>query len=78
MTYVIFNSEQEGNAFVEEMNALYECPYYAENGYIMERWDYLKKSVTEEKWYCRKPTQIQQITYEEIAAIPLEWIIGEE
>ena len=43
MSFLVWGSQKEAEDSLLAINAMYGCPYLAENGYRMDRWDSVVK-----------------------------------
>ncbi len=55
MTFLIWNDQIEAEDSLAAVNAVYGCPYVAENGYRMDLWDTLVLSRDGSQWGFYKP-----------------------
>jgi len=55
MTFLVWGDQQDAEASLAAVNAVYGCPYEAGNGYRMERWDTVIASRNATEWGFFKP-----------------------
>ena len=57
MTFLVWNNEQDANDSLIAINEMYGCPYIDENGYRMDQWDVIQKSLTTSACGFSKPEE---------------------
>ena len=50
MSFLIWDNESECQQSLDGINAGYGCPYELDNGYKMDQWATLTKSIVDELW----------------------------
>ena len=46
MSFLVWTDKKKADASLIAINAIYGCPYVAENGYRMDQWDFIVKART--------------------------------
>ena len=49
MSVLVWNNQGDAAGSLLAINAMYGCPYLAENGYRMDRWDFVVKNDAEKE-----------------------------
>ncbi len=44
MSFLVWPNQKKADASLIAINAIYGCPYVAENGYRMDQWDFVVKA----------------------------------
>jgi len=57
MSFLVWNNQGDAEDSLTAINTLYGCPYLAENGYRMDRWDFVVKSNTTNDHGFYKPEE---------------------
>ena len=57
MSFLVWNNKGDAEISLTAINFAYGCPYVAENGYRMDRWDFVKKSNTTNHHGFYKPEE---------------------
>lgn len=55
MQFLIWNNQKDAEDSLTAVNTAYGCPYVADNGYKMDRWDNLSPSRDGSQWGFYKP-----------------------
>lgn len=57
MTFLTWDNQDDAENSVAALNVMYGCPYTAENGYRMDRWDFVIKSFGSYEYGFFKPEE---------------------
>jgi len=57
MTFLVWDNQKDTEDSLTAVNAMYGCPYRAENGYRMDMWDFVVKSNIDDVYGFFKPEE---------------------
>lgn len=57
MAFLVWNNEDDADDSLAAINGMYGCPYEAENGYKMDRWDDVRESIPAGNYGFFKPEE---------------------
>jgi len=57
VAFLVWNNQQDAEDSLAAINEMYGCPYVSENGYRMDQWDVVQKSLTTSDCGFYKPEE---------------------
>jgi len=87
MAFLTWDNQADADTSLAAVNVVYGCPI--QNGYTMNTWADVSKSITEDKWGFAKPEEKHSKTLAELEAVlipgftehdarPEDWVASEE